>query len=170
MTVLGRLYNKYKYTAFDRNIVLELNKLIKRHPGIKCITITDTLAFLQPEITMWNWHGRWQRVFCKPISINEKITYAEDIIVLASLYQDVLVELFELSLLSQVRLPEKIRIINLYVCPYSEDGIFLRQLEKLKINFVLKITASKNTHLHNEELEDEITNILERMSTTIRWL
>lgn len=170
MTVLGVLYRKYKYTAFDRKNILKLNKLIKNHPGIKCITIIDTSTFLQPEITLWNWHGAWKRVFCKLININEKIKYAEDIIVLASIYQDVLVELVELSLLSRVKIPEKLKIINLYVCPYSKDGLFLRQLEKLQINFVLKLTASKNPHLYNEELEDEITSLLERMSTTIKWL
>ncbi len=170
MTVLGVLYCKYKYTAFDRKNILKLNKLIKNHPGIKCITIIDTSTFLQPEITLWNWHGAWKRVFCKLININEKIKYAEDIIVLASLYQDVLVELVELSLLSRVKLPEKLKIINLYVCPYSKDGLFSRQLEKLQINFVLKITASKNPHLYNEELEEEITSILESLPVSIQWL
>lgn len=170
MTVLGLLYRKYNYTAFDRKNILKLNKLIKNHPGIKCITIIDTLAFLQPEITLWKWNGTWKRVFCKLININEKIKYAEDIIVLASIYQDVLVELVELSLLSQVKLPEKLKIINLYVCPYSKDGLFLRQLEKLQINFVLKLTASKYPHNCGKELEEEITSILESLPVSVQWL
>lgn len=155
MDIISKIKQEFNYVVYDPKRLIKMYEMIQQNYRLVCLYINNDVCSLWQSSNGNNWGKLSQEDF-----LIKNMLFITDLIFLSMLFENVFIEFLDVSLLSQMCLPQKALNIKLFHEPFWFERVFLSGIRQLKCPCTIRLFIGGRGYTEANCLHIEIKELL----------